>query len=111
LPERGPPQDAARGPRGRSRWHRAGRRLGGCVVSTTESTMAGLVDVARRFYVLGQTQQEIARAFGVDASTVSRTLKRARATGVVRIEIRPPHQLRDALSRDLAQRYGLQNAV
>jgi deoxyribonucleoside regulator len=80
-------------------------------VSATEPTMAGLVDVARRFYVLGQTQQEIARDFGVDASTVSRTLKRARATGIVRIEIRPPHQLREAQSRDLAQRFGLRNAI
>jgi DNA-binding transcriptional regulator LsrR (DeoR family) len=71
----------------------------------------GLVDVARRFYVLGQTQQEIARAWGVDASTISRALKRARATGVVRIEIRAPHQLREKLSQDLAQRFGLQNAV
>jgi DNA-binding transcriptional regulator LsrR (DeoR family) len=73
--------------------------------------MAGLVDVARRFYVLGQTQLEIARHLGIDASTVSRNLKRARATGIVRIEIRSPNQLREALSMELTQRYGLRNAV
>jgi DNA-binding transcriptional regulator LsrR (DeoR family) len=40
-----------------------------------------------------------------------RNLKRARTTGIVHIEIRAPHQLRDALGRDLTQRFGLRHAL
>ena len=42
-----------------------------------------LVDLATRFYVAGQSQVEIARALRLDASTVSRYLKRARDEGIV----------------------------
>ena len=40
--------------------------------------MDQLIDIATRFYVTGQSQIQIARSVGLDASTVSRYLKRAR---------------------------------
>jgi len=70
-----------------------------------------LVDLATRFYNHGQTQAQIARALGVDPSTVSRQLKRARDEGIVRIEIRRPLRLHVDLGRALAERFGLARAV
>src|SRR5260221_14476255 len=70
-----------------------------------------LVDLATRFYILGQTQARIARDLGVDPATVSRHLKKARDEGIVRIEIRRPRRLDVDLGRDLADRFGLKRAV
>ncbi len=70
-----------------------------------------LVDLATRFYVLGQTQARIARDLGVDPATVSRQLKKARDEGIVRIEIRRPRRLHVDLGRALADRFGLKRAV
>ena len=70
-----------------------------------------LVDLATRFYVLGQTQAHIARELGVDPATVSRQLKKARDEGIVRIEIRRPRNLHVDLGRELASRFGLKRAV
>jgi deoxyribonucleoside regulator len=72
-----------------------------------------LTELASQYYVQGWTQSEIARAHGLDASKVSRQLKRAREIGIVRIEIRPPRRrLIDlGLGRELADRYGLSRAI
>jgi DNA-binding transcriptional regulator LsrR (DeoR family) len=70
-----------------------------------------LVEVARRFYLVGETQVEIARDLGLDPSTVSRYLKRARDEGVVRVEIRPPLRRNVDLGRQLADRFGLSRVV
>jgi deoxyribonucleoside regulator len=70
-----------------------------------------LVDVATRFYVTGQSQIEIARSVGLDASTVSRYLKRARDEGIVRVEIQRPHTLHGDLALELAHGFHLKRAV
>ena len=70
-----------------------------------------LVELATRFYVLGQTQARIARDLQVDPATVSRNLKKARDEGIVHIEIRRPRRLEVTLARDLADRFGLKRAV
>lgn len=70
-----------------------------------------LMDVARRFYVDGESQVAIARTLGMDPSTVSRYLKRARDEGIVHIEIRRPRRLREDLARELAAGFGLKRAV
>src|SRR5260221_11264453 len=70
-----------------------------------------LVDLATRFYVLGQTQARIARDLGIDPATVSRNLKKARDEGIVHIEIRRPRRLEGTLARDRADRFGLKRAV
>ena len=70
-----------------------------------------LVDLANRFYNEGRTQAEIAREVGVDPSTVSRHLKRARDEGIVRIEIRRPQHLHVDLGRELAERYTLSRVI
>jgi DNA-binding transcriptional regulator LsrR (DeoR family) len=70
-----------------------------------------LIDIAKRFYLRGMTQVEIASALDMDPSTVSRHLRRARETGIVRIDIGPPHQLHLDLGRALSDRFDLGRAV
>lgn len=70
-----------------------------------------LIEVARRFYLVGETQVEIARDLGLDPSTVSRYLKRARDEGVVRVEIRPPMRRNVDLGRQLADAFGLSRVI
>jgi deoxyribonucleoside regulator len=73
--------------------------------------MDQLVDIATRFYLTGQSQIEIARSVGLDASTVSRYLKRARDEGIVRVEIQRPRSLHGDLALELAQAFNLKRAV
>lgn len=73
--------------------------------------MDQLIDIATRFYVTGQSQIDIARSVGLDASTVSRYLKRARDEGIVRVEIHRPRSLHGDLALELAQSFGLKRAV
>jgi len=73
--------------------------------------MDQLIDIATRFYVTGQSQIEIARTVGLDASTVSRYLKRARDEGMVRVEIQRPRSLHGDLALELAKRFDLKRAV
>lgn len=70
-----------------------------------------LVDLATRFYVLGQTQARIARELEIDPATVSRNLKKARDEGIVHIEIRRPRSLHLNLGRELAGYYDIKRAV
>lgn len=63
-----------------------------------------LADVAQRYYLEDQTQEQIARGLGVSRSNVSRMLKEARRLGLVEIRIHHPlgtqPDLRDALLRE-----------
>ena len=70
-----------------------------------------LTEIATRFYLHGDTQIRIAGDLGLDPSTVSRYLKRARDQGIVRVEIRPPRRQNDDLGRAIAQRFGLSRVV
>ena len=73
--------------------------------------MDQLVDIATRFYLTGQSQIDIARSVGLDASTVSRYLRRARDEGIVRVEIQRPRTLHGDLALELAQSFNLKRAV
>jgi len=70
-----------------------------------------LTDIATRAYVGEQSQIDIARDLGLDPSTVSRHLKRAREEGIVRIEIVRPRREDIDLGRELADHFGLARAV
>jgi len=73
--------------------------------------MDQLIDIATRFYVTGQSQIEIARSMSLDASTVSRYLKRARDEGIVRVEIQRPRARNDELALELSEFFHLKRAV
>jgi len=70
-----------------------------------------LTDIATRFYLHGATQADIAESLGLNPSTVSRHLKRARDLGIVRFEIVPAAPPTADLGRQLAASFGLSRAV
>lgn len=70
-----------------------------------------LSEIARRYYLRDESQIEIARDLGLDPSTVSRHLKRARDEGIVHVEIRTPRRPAVDLGLPLAERYGLARVV
>ncbi len=70
-----------------------------------------LVDLATRFYITGQSQVQIARSLGLDPSTVSRYLKRARNERIVTVAIRRPRSLQGDLALELAESFSLKKAV
>lgn len=79
--------------------------------SMVDSASDQMVEIASQFYLQGRTQVQIARDMGLDPSTVSRYLKRAREEGIVRVEIRAPMRVEASLGLTLAARYGLARAV
>lgn len=77
----------------------------------TGPTVDVLMELARRFYVEGESQISIARSVGLDPSTVSRYLRRARAEGIVHVQIRRPRRIDEELERELAAEFRLKRAV
>jgi deoxyribonucleoside regulator len=69
-----------------------------------------LMDVARRYYIDGANQGEIADEIHASRPTVSRLLSQARELGVVKIKIEHPYQRTDELEQRLVSRFGLKHA-
>lgn len=67
--------------------------------------------VAHKFYKQGLPQTAIARDMGVSRFKVARMLERAVDEGIVRIDISLPGNINAELSVELAERFGLQNAL
>jgi len=70
-----------------------------------------LIELATRHYLHGSSQIEIARDLGLDPSTISRYLKRARDEGIVKIDIVTPVRPNVELGLRLASEFGLGRAV
>lgn len=70
-----------------------------------------MAKVADLYYTRDLTQQAIASRLGVSRPTVSRLLERARAVGIVRIEITAPSDTHAALERGLEETFGLREAI
>jgi deoxyribonucleoside regulator len=70
---------------------------------------------ATLYYLDGLTQAEIAARLGVSRPTAGRLIARAKAKGLVRIEVAVPPDMRDDLhaeeERELERRFGLTEAV
>lgn len=67
--------------------------------------------VAHKFYKQGLPQTAIARDMGISRFKVARMLERAVAEGIVRIEISLPGNIDAELSVELAEKFGLRNAL
>jgi deoxyribonucleoside regulator len=70
-----------------------------------------LARIARRSYVDGRTQEEIAREFGLSRQKIQRLLDRARAAGVVEIHIEAPPGVNLELEGELITAFGLTDAI
>ena len=81
------------------------------IPSRDAQTTGQLIEIAASYYRHGKSQVEIAHDLGLDPSTVSRYLKRARDEGIVHIEIRMPRREHVDLGRDLASRFDLHRAI
>ncbi|TAM66023.1 MAG: sugar-binding transcriptional regulator [Microbacteriaceae bacterium] len=69
-----------------------------------------LLKVARRYYLGGASQQDIADEIGYSRPTVSRMLDEARQWGIVHIEVSHPLERMLRLEQDLAHKFGLADA-
>jgi DNA-binding transcriptional regulator LsrR (DeoR family) len=74
-------------------------------------SVESLVDVAHRYYIANESQQDIARAIGSTRSNVSRMLAAARDRGIVRIEVALPPDRDEQTERLLARRFGLRQVI
>src|SRR5258705_4227535 len=95
--------------------------IGGQAVATPQDRPSPPEDLrlalraATLYYLDGFTQAEIASRLGVSRPTAGRLVARAKAKGLVRIEVVVPPDMSDDLhadeERELEQRYGLTEAV
>lgn len=69
-----------------------------------------LADVAEMYYDEGRTQDEIAAAFGMTRSAISRMLSEARQKGIVEIHVRRPLRRDTELEFRLMHRFHLRGA-
>lgn len=70
-----------------------------------------LHEVARQHYLEGLTMETIARGRGISRSTVSRMLKQARESGLVRITLVDPASTDEQLAQQIHERFGVQTHV
>jgi len=70
-----------------------------------------MANVGRRFYLHGESKQEIAQVLGLSRFRVARILERALEEHIVRIEVGLPGQHDAALRLELEQRYNLRHVV
>lgn len=68
-----------------------------------------LVAVARRYYLDGASQSDLAKEFGVSRPTMASLLKQCRDEGIVEIRIRDDSVLSSALGDRVRQTYGLES--
>lgn len=74
-------------------------------------TQLHMVQAARRYYLDDASKVQIAEELGISRFKVARLLEAARDSGVVRIEILDPGAVKDQLSQDLRERFGLRHAL
>ena len=67
--------------------------------------------LATLYYVDGMTQEELSKMFAISRATIGRMLRRAQATGIVEIRVRPHAAFASDIEKELIQRFGIQRAL
>jgi DNA-binding transcriptional regulator LsrR (DeoR family) len=70
-----------------------------------------MVKVAKEYFEMGKTQQEIANVMRISRSTVSRVLSRAREEGIVQISIEVPPGIYLELEKSIEKYFGLLEVI
>jgi deoxyribonucleoside regulator len=70
-----------------------------------------IIEVAKLYYQLDYSQQEIAKKLDVSRPTVSRLLKQAKDSGIVEIKIHNPVEAGEELTEQLKAKFGLKEVV
>lgn len=70
-----------------------------------------IIEVARLYYQLDYSQQEIAKKLDVSRPTVSRLLKQAKDTGIVEVKIHNPVEAGEVLTERLKEKFGLNEVI
>ena len=83
----------------------------GCLVKLSQEKQKRLAYVARRYYLDGQKQSDIARELGISRPLVSRILTEARELGVVEITIHGPETETAGLLERLQRSSSIQGGV
>lgn len=70
-----------------------------------------LAEIARRYYIEGETQDGIARALDLSRMKVNRMIREAQEAGLVEIRVRFHSSQTRELERDLCDRFGLKHLL
>lgn len=70
-----------------------------------------VTEVCWHYYINGNTQAEVARILGVTRLRVNQAIQRAKASGMVRIEIDSPFLPRIEMQHAVEERFGIKRAV
>jgi Transcriptional regulator, contains sigma factor-related N-terminal domain len=77
----------------------------------SDDKLSRMIDIAKMYYQLDYSQQEIANKFGISRPTVSRFLQQAKEEGYVQIKILDPYENNGTLAAQLERKFGLKRAV
>jgi DNA-binding transcriptional regulator LsrR (DeoR family) len=75
------------------------------------ATFGLLAEIARRYYIEGETQDSIARALDLSRMKVNRMIKEAQEAGLVEIRVRFHSSQTRELERELCERFGLKHLL
>lgn len=70
-----------------------------------------IIEVAKMYYLMDCSQQEIANKLSISRPTVSRLLQQAKEEGIVEIRINDPSEDCKQYEKDLEEKFGLKRAV
>lgn len=76
-----------------------------------EDRLRKLVEIAKLYYHLDYSQQEIAKKLGISRPTVSRFLQMAKDEGIVQIKINDPKVNNEAYAQQIKQAFQLKDVV
>lgn len=76
-----------------------------------EDSDAFVTEVCWHYYINGNTQAEVAKTLGVTRLRVNQAIQRAKAQGIVHIQIDSPSLPRIEMQQQVVERYGIKRAL
>jgi deoxyribonucleoside regulator len=70
-----------------------------------------IIDISRLYYQDGLSQMQIAKRLGLSRPTIAKSLKKARKSGIVKVEIVDPFENIPMLEEQIKHKYGLKDVL